>query len=752
MLRLFKNSWWILCLALGVQSASAFSMWGLREPYQIGSLSYIGDFSFTPKNLGEEFRWNMPTLYYTYDQAFYDYFGSNGVYAVDSAVAILNALTNVSAYSADLSEMPLSSTRINWAASAMHLFDLKSCALENLVERLGLTDPERFTWTLRNRIPTPAGCPVFIYTVIKRNFDPVTLEPSSYVNGNLYTYQIVELCPAVDQADAIEILVDPSAYYATAVATPKMSVADTFFYGYFYNSLTRDDIGGLRYMYATNNMNVENAGPGTFTFVTNYTPQLLFTSNLTLLAEAALTNDPVTLAGLFPGLTIVGSTNFFTNVYTTNFSLFFTNAPWDPVGTPAHLGIATNVTASVQTNYQHTFGNLFTVVYTPNGWVLVPVINIPGAGPAFVTVQTATVSTTNNPWGPVGSTTLNTNTTTTTYVTNLVNGDYILLPTNLCAVSILSAQLTNVISYTNPVASATNILANTNVIGTTLTVTQNIVNYFTNHVFVIHPIDCVQTNFSLREGIEKVNFVRRDFDSLFNRFWNPITNTYTAVAVTNNVAVPQVIQRIITQPDILFSAADLVSGPNTAPLIIPSCGRLVPTLDTTGIPPGSGEFGPGTIQPQAGVPTFTFNKVGPIFINFGPFFIDEKTALLDFIWGSFDGTTNPPIVYPVGTSIAALENQVFMQYQPLTLTNGIVGNYYAVQFTGNGGQPPYTFSLTPGSPGLPPGFAPPQPDGTFPNGFIAGTPTEAGIFDFSMRMTDAAGRFIEHSYSLTISP
>lgn len=760
MLRQFKKYWWFACLALAAHSAGAFSMMGIREPYQVGQLSYIGDYSFTPKNLGEEFRWNIPTLYYTYDQAFYDYFGSNGVFAIDSAVSMLNGLSNVSSYSADLSEFPLASTRINWAASAMHLFDLKSCALENLVERLGLTDPERFTWTLRNRaLPPGAQCPFFVYTVIKRNFDPVTWAPSSYVNGNLYTYQIIEGCPAVDQADAVELLVDPSADYSTAVATPKMSFAQTVFYGYFYNSLTRDDMGGLRYIYRSTNRNIENAGPGTFTFVTNNVPQLLVSSNLTLLAEAALTNDAPTLSALFPGLDIIGTTNFFTNVYTTNYSPYFTNYPWDPFGTPAHLAVVTNVTANVATLYQHSFGNLFTVVFGPNGWRLVPMVTTPMRGSGQVTIQSTTVSVTNSPYAPVGSTNISTNITAITYYTNIVMGDYVLLPTNFCAVSILYAQLTNVISYTNPLAFAVNPFANTNVIGTTLSLTQNIVNYFTNHIFVIRPVDCVQTNISLREGIEKVNFVRRDYDSLFNRFWNPVTNIYTAMAWTNNAPIPQTIERVVTVPDILFDAGDIVTDPTTWPIIIGTVSRQAPTYDTNGLA-GPSVLGPGTIQPIQGgappgtpaLPTFTYNKVGPIFENFGPFFIDEKTADLVFIWASFDGTTNAPIIYPIGTSITDLENQIFMQFTPLALADGAVGAYYTQGFSGTGGTPPYTFSLSPGSAGLPPGFDPPQSDGTFPSGVITGTPSTDGQFDFSIRMTDAAGRFVDHPYTLTITP
>jgi len=59
-----------------------------------------------PKNLGEEYRRNTPVVYYSFDANFLDFFGSNGVAAIDSAVAIINSLTNVSQYSEDLAEFP----------------------------------------------------------------------------------------------------------------------------------------------------------------------------------------------------------------------------------------------------------------------------------------------------------------------------------------------------------------------------------------------------------------------------------------------------------------------------------------------------------------------------------------------------------------------------------------------------------------------------------------------------------------------
>src|SRR5262249_48345874 len=149
-------------------------------------------------------------------------------------------------------------------ARALHLFDLKSAALEMLLARMGLADPERFTWTLRARSLQPgASCPLYDYTVIQRNFDPITFQPSKYVNGNLYTYQILQLCPPpagpLDRSEAREFLVDPLAIVQTAVASPKVSFPDVNYYGVFHTGLTRDDAGAIRYLYSSANTNWEQS-------------------------------------------------------------------------------------------------------------------------------------------------------------------------------------------------------------------------------------------------------------------------------------------------------------------------------------------------------------------------------------------------------------------------------------------------------------------------------------------------------------
>ncbi len=759
MLRIFDFRWWKvwLGLMLAAHTASAFSLLGPPESWQTTTLGYekqvfvtfpadawrisFDDFAYHPHNLGEEFRWNTPQLYYAVDQSFLDYFGSNGVAAVDAAAAILNGLTNVSSFSPNLTEFPLDESRINFTAAALHLYDLKSAVLELLVERLGLIDPENWTWALRSRIlPVGLACPQFDFAVIQRNFDPITWEPSRYVNGTLFTYEIEQSCPpAEDFGDAVEFMVDPSGGTRfTAVATPKITLPDPTFWGYFHTSLTRDDAGGLRYLYATNNVNWESMSPDSVLLYTNIAggQQLLITSNLTLLAQQALTNDPVTLQALYPTLQIISSTNVFTNIWVTNITGYFTNSPYDPYGTPPHLVLVTNRTLTVQTYFHYIFGNVVTIVFTNGAWTTVPLPDInTHISREWLTVQST--YTTNSPYDAFG-TPPHTNTSSFTYAIYTVAGDYYIVPTNLCGIAISALQATLVTSQTNVVAAFTNLppgLTNAQ------SFTQVVINYATNHAFTYYPVDCVSSNTGLFQGIEKVTFIKANYDSLLGRFFAPITNYYHLNAVTNSTVVRQTIRRVVTQPDILIQASDLtgVHYPDVETVL-----RSTPNYSTNGVL--AGNAGPGTIQ---GPVLIQLNKVGPIFLNGTyPSFVDETGAILDFIWGSFDGTTNAPIIYPSGTSIMNLENQVLIQVLPPYLPDGKVGTSYAAQISTVAATPnwqsPYTFGLAAGSQGLPPGL------NLSASGGIAGTPTQAGFYNFVIQVTDAVGRKIQQSYVINI--
>src|SRR5580765_5312789 len=61
--------------------------------------------------------------------------------------------------------------------------------------------------------------------------------------------------------------------------------------------------------------------------------------------------------------------------------------------------------------------------------------------------------------------------------------------------------------------------------------------------------------FAVRPGEEKITFVRQEYNST-NGQSVPITNNYTDTYLTNNTFQHQSVQRVIGEPDILFSAAD----------------------------------------------------------------------------------------------------------------------------------------------------------------------------------------------------
>ncbi|MCS7090829.1 MAG: Ig domain-containing protein [Verrucomicrobiota bacterium] len=705
----------LLLLAVGA-NMYAFSLLGpVNEAYQVPAIGYnlpsVADIG-APKNLGEEYRWNLPVVYYAYDASFLDYFGSNGVAALEQAIAHFNGLRNVSSYSPDLTEFPLEVVRYNYRAQALGLLDLKSIAMHLILEELGLAEPVRWTWCLRDRYPIPGlSCPNMIYHVIRRNFDPVTFEPTAYVNGVLYSYQIVEICSGPDPlADAYEYQVDP-------LAQSSYPVAETawFNYGAYLTGLSRDDVGGLRYLWRSNNVNWEAITSDSLLFYTNYqTTQLLISSNLNTLVAAAWTNDALALQTLYPGLVIAQTDPVYTTEITTNIVAYFTNAPWAPAPWQG-LVWATNYVTNYVIRYRHTFANVVTNRYFPY---------------TLATLVTTNVGPCQNTWGfPAG---ICTNVTTNHVVLNIPSGDFFILPTNaLCGYVLLSNLPPILTVVTNPVAVATNQLGQQ--------FSQNVYTYFTNHAVVIHPVSC-ETNVPMnRQGIERMQFVRAQYDSLLGRFFQPITNYYTLNAVTNNRVIRQHLQRVVVAPDFLFTATDLN-------LLAAVRTETAATFIMTNAIPGLA--GPGHIEPDIQI---GFNRVGPMNINvYDPFLpfsgLSEWNSTTNFIWASFDGSTNAPVVYPQGASLRDLEDMLFsaLNVQPLALPYGVVGQYFQVIFTVEGGQPPYVFSLAEGSPGLPLGLE------LSPGGALLGTPRVAGIYDFVLQIQDAQGRRRLQSYTLTI--
>lgn len=258
----------VVILAGIVNSAGAFSMLGQFDGWQIPRIGYdLGQIAVNadlggPMNLGEEYRWNIRTITYGFDESFVNYFGQKGVDEIEKAFDILNSLRAASKISDKvLASYPTDTRRVNQQAAGLFIRDIKSLALGMVLEQIGLASSERYVWTLRDRFVQNN---VVTYSVIQRNFDPFTRQPSKYVNGTLYTYSIFEITsPGGDWADAVEIPVDPLAHSFTSVSSLSGGLWSGISAGEYYTGLTRDDVAGLREIYRKNNFNVETLLPGT---------------------------------------------------------------------------------------------------------------------------------------------------------------------------------------------------------------------------------------------------------------------------------------------------------------------------------------------------------------------------------------------------------------------------------------------------------------------------------------------------------
>ncbi|HEY5040599.1 MAG TPA: hypothetical protein VIK53_01190 [Verrucomicrobiae bacterium] len=195
--------------------------------------------------------------------------------AVEGAIKTLNDLPPASQMV--LTNYPFISQQINYVAETEGLFDLKSQTLSLLVEHLGLAAPTRNVFVLKqwtticeqyasqfylshNSVFWQYYWPDwFIPDFIGQfNFDPITLQPSQYVNEILYSAYVNDWYSQAPYPATLTVQgADPYAYEYTAVAEVDALSSGQFFFG-----LTYDDVGGLCYLLSTNTVNYETLLPG----------------------------------------------------------------------------------------------------------------------------------------------------------------------------------------------------------------------------------------------------------------------------------------------------------------------------------------------------------------------------------------------------------------------------------------------------------------------------------------------------------
>lgn len=286
-MRRFKQKIFALAVAVTlVVDASAFSLMGPFASWQTAAIGYNlpGDVG-GPMTLSEDYRITVPVLNYGFDGTFLSFFGANGVAAVNAAMAILNAVPAASAMTASLTEFPLQAIGpANATAANLQIRDLKSAALSTVFGQMGLASPERWTYTLRDRAVVANTTN---YTVIQRNFDPISLRPNNIVNGALYTYTVAESVLPGNFADAVETRVSGN---INNISVASVDDGGGLLAGQFFTSLTRDDLGGLRYLLRFNNVNTETLDANVTLVDTTSSPYAPF------LGTNAQTNIPIAIA------------------------------------------------------------------------------------------------------------------------------------------------------------------------------------------------------------------------------------------------------------------------------------------------------------------------------------------------------------------------------------------------------------------------------------------------------------------------
>jgi hypothetical protein len=211
------------------------------------------------------------------------------------------------------------------------------------------------------------------------------------------------------------------------------------------------------------------------------------------------------------------------------------------------------------------------------------------------------------------------------------------------------------------VIGVTNVLFQTNVTDSFGTRPVQIaeVSTFTSLTFGVFPLVVQPAPSSvLRGGIGKIRLERLT-NAVFTGTNFLHTNTYTASYITNIFGIPSTITNtffsVNQSPDILFGAGDLGLIQEVPVLIlrVHSPG-FVSNAGLNSALPNQG--GPGNIF---GPITVSYSKVGPGLFNQRPGVATEEAGLQgfgeSFIWGSFDGSTNPPVVFPKDITLEDIE-------------------------------------------------------------------------------------------------
>jgi len=266
---------------------------------------YLG----TPKDRTRFFRVNTPYLTYGFDQTFMQFFGQEGINAIDDAMRVINdffepedkTYDGVSgATGVDLTAHGFAQNYatywLNRTAENENLIDIKSLTLGYMVNRLGLGNPHRYAYTAYELdANNTAALGVAVWKTKLNNYDPldpINTGKTATINNVQYSYRLIHnQAPGLNLstfttwnaliAEMEEYTDDTSGNAWSAVA----AIVDAFYgntqltwitppsqfnFGVYYDgmnasgghykprhALTLDDAGGLKYLYSSNTVAME---------------------------------------------------------------------------------------------------------------------------------------------------------------------------------------------------------------------------------------------------------------------------------------------------------------------------------------------------------------------------------------------------------------------------------------------------------------------------------------------------------------
>jgi len=285
----------VVLLWVGLSVAQAFVMMGIPDANEAAQFNYTDEFG-APKDINHQgfkrfFRWNNPYFVYSFDASFINYFGLEGMDAVNEAFTVVNDFFVNEDYQG-VSQLDLNkhgfagnynTTWINTTAQNAQIIDIKTLVLGMIVDQLGIGNPHRWAFSITGTHSNVTASQIIFETRL-RNYDPISYQPTDVINGVKYSYRLIHDAsnivvgtPTFTTADMEEFTTDTSGNAWTSLS----AITDAFYgntslwwtdtpslfnFGIYYDgmnamggqykprhALTYDDAGGLKYLYSTNN-------------------------------------------------------------------------------------------------------------------------------------------------------------------------------------------------------------------------------------------------------------------------------------------------------------------------------------------------------------------------------------------------------------------------------------------------------------------------------------------------------------------